>query len=74
MNNNIDLLKAVEDGNLLKVLSFFDPLIKKSLLNTPYQERMDLEQEIAIKILEKMKKLQLLKVPSFFEFIDCDNG
>lgn len=64
---------AIENGNLLKIISIFEPLIKKSLRNTPYQDRLDLEQEIAIKIFEKMNKLQLLEVPSFFEFIDCEN-
>lgn len=46
--DNLSLLSAVEEGNLLQVISFFEPSIKKNLRNTPYQERNDLEQEIAI--------------------------
>lgn len=64
--DNLSLLSAVEEGNLLQVISFFEPSIKKNLRNTPYQERNDLEQEIAMKIWEKIKKLQSLEVPTFF--------
>ncbi|WP_152657520.1 helix-turn-helix domain-containing protein [Oceanobacillus sp. CFH 90083] len=72
--DNLSLLSAVEEGNILQVISFFEPSIKKNLRNTPYQERNDLEQEISMKILEKINKLQSLEVPTFFEFIDCESG
>ncbi|MCC2251461.1 helix-turn-helix domain-containing protein [Virgibacillus sp. AGTR] len=72
--DNQSLLSALEEGNLLRIISFFEPSIRKNLRNTPYQERSDLEQEITIKILEKIEKLQLLEVPTFFEFIDCGDG
>lgn len=74
MMDNQNLLLVVEEGNLLKIISLFEQSIKKNLRNTPFQERMDLEQEIAIKILEKMKKVQSLEAPTFFEFLDCDIG
>ncbi|MBS7429372.1 MULTISPECIES: helix-turn-helix domain-containing protein [Virgibacillus] len=72
--NSSNLLEAVENGDLIQILSIFEPTIKKNLRNTTYQERSDLEQEIAIKILEKMVKFKALEAPSFFEFIDCEKG
>ncbi|MED4140176.1 helix-turn-helix domain-containing protein [Priestia megaterium] len=52
-----------------EVLQMFEPKIKKSLLNTHFQEREDLEQEIKIKIYEKIDVLTEMYVPGFFEFI-----
>ncbi|QSX24144.1 helix-turn-helix domain-containing protein [Priestia megaterium] len=53
-----------------EVLEMFEPKIKKSLLNTHFQEREDLEQEIKIKIYEKIDVLNDMYVPGFFEFIE----
>ncbi|MCM3358151.1 hypothetical protein [Psychrobacillus sp. MER TA 171] len=57
----------------LELIKEFRPKIKKSLQNTPVQEREDLEQEIMIKIYEKMNFIQSLKAPNFFEFIEENN-
>ncbi|WP_375335792.1 hypothetical protein [Bacillus sp. WMMC1349] len=53
-----------------EVIDKFLPKIKKSLKNTSIQEREDLEQEIKIKIFEKLKVLTEIKAPGFFEFLD----
>lgn len=42
--------------------------IKKNLKQTEIKERDDLEQEIKIKIIEKVPELLDEEVPSFFEF------
>lgn len=52
------------------IIEEFTPKIKKSLNNTSPQEREDLEQEIKLKIYEKLKILQSISSPSFFEFIE----
>lgn len=53
-----------------EILKEFKPKIKKSLLNTPIQEREDLEQEIMIKIFEKLNLIQNITAPTFFDFIN----
>lgn len=50
------------------ILSEFDTKIKLSLRNTDYQEREDLEQEIKLKIIEKLYTVQLRNPPSFWSF------
>ncbi|WP_036803248.1 hypothetical protein [Pontibacillus halophilus] len=52
-----------------QIINAFDPKIKKVLANTPLQEREDLEQEIKIKIYEKMDVLDSFNAPGFFEFL-----
>ncbi|MGR0121657.1 hypothetical protein [Bacillus halotolerans] len=51
------------------LITVFSPKIKKSLKNTDVQEQEDLEQEIKIKIYEKMMLLQQIQAPGFFEFL-----
>lgn len=53
-----------------EIIEQFSLKIKKSLVNTPYQEREDLEQEIKIKIYEKMDIINNITAPGFFEFIN----
>ncbi|WP_410985022.1 hypothetical protein [Bacillus cereus] len=64
--------EALTKSNFNEVLKSFLPKIKKSLRNTPFQEREDLEQEIKLKIYEKMDMLDDFSPPSFFEFIEKD--
>lgn len=52
------------------IIEEFTPKIKKSLNNTPYQEQEDLEQEIKMKIYEKISVIEQLSAPGFFEFMD----
>ncbi|MBJ8056603.1 hypothetical protein JDS87_33490, partial [Bacillus cereus] len=47
----------------------FTPMIKKKLQNTAYQEREDLEQELYIKLIEKVDWLIYQEGPGFWEFI-----
>ncbi|MBB4823178.1 hypothetical protein HNO89_000396 [Sporosarcina luteola] len=54
---------------LEEIIREFTPKIKKSLSNTSWQEREDLEQEIIIKIYNKYKLLENSPVPGFFEFL-----
>ena len=49
------------------ILKEFTPIIKKGLQNTPLQEREDLEQEIKIKILEKIDMLMEQEAPDFLD-------
>ncbi|MCI0768091.1 hypothetical protein [Bacillus sp. TL12] len=57
-------------SNYEVILQFFNLKIRKCLQNTPYQEREDLEQEITLKIFEKMNVINDLEVPGFFEFLN----
>ncbi|WIY58991.1 hypothetical protein [Bacillus arachidis] len=53
-----------------EIIVKFSPKINKSLRNTPIQEREDLEQEIMMKIYEKIPFLQNMSAPTFFDFIE----
>ncbi|HFR4168324.1 hypothetical protein [Bacillus cereus] len=67
--------KNVTSCNYDDLLQLFNHTIRKSLRNTPYQEREDLEQEIKIKIYEKINVIEELPIPGFFDFIKSkDNG
>ncbi|BCB36018.1 hypothetical protein BCJMU51_0886 [Bacillus cereus] len=41
--------------------------------NTPFQEREDLEQEIKLKIYEKIDVFDNFSAPGFFDFIEGVN-
>lgn len=56
-----------------KVIADFEPKIKKVLVNTPAQERDDLEQELKIKIYQKMKTLEEIDAPGFIDFLDNEH-
>ncbi|PGB58592.1 hypothetical protein [Bacillus toyonensis] len=56
--------------NYEEILRIFKFKICSCLQNTPYQEREDLEQEIKMKIFEKIDVINTLEVPGFFEFLD----
>lgn len=59
----------IEKKNELNdILDKFEYKIKKSLKNTNYQEREDLEQEIKLKIMEKISSVKFNKPPSFWSF------
>ena len=46
----------------------FSPKIKQCLHQTSYQEREDLEQEIKLKIIEKLATVEFQEAPSFWDF------
>ncbi|PKJ52464.1 helix-turn-helix domain-containing protein [Bacillus sp. SN10] len=66
--------KFSSDNNFEEILKLFLPKIKKSLRNTPFQEREDLEQEIKLKIYEKIYVFDGFSAPGFFDFIEGING
>ncbi|AUD24542.1 MULTISPECIES: hypothetical protein [Bacillus] len=56
-----------------EIIEMFSPKINKCIQNTPFQERENIEQEIKIKILEKIPVLQDITAPTFFDFIEQSN-
>ncbi|WP_071392967.1 hypothetical protein [Bacillus tuaregi] len=58
------------DMDIDELISNFQPKIKASLRHTASQEREDLEQEITIKIIEKMETIQNLEAPGFWDFLE----
>lgn len=60
----------IKKKEIEEILKRFNPQIKKVLKNTSYQEREDLEQEIKVKILEKLNSLNIESTPGFWEFIN----
>lgn len=52
----------------LTIIENFIPKIKHCLHNTDYQEREDLEQEIKLKIIEKLATVRFQDAPSFWDF------
>ncbi|MGE7599941.1 hypothetical protein [Lysinibacillus fusiformis] len=46
----------------------FSPKIKQCLHQTSYQEREDLEQEIKLKIIEKLATKEFINTPRFWDF------
>ena len=52
----------------LTIIENFIPKIKQCLHNTDFQEREDLEQEIKLKIIEKLATVKFQDAPSFWDF------
>jgi hypothetical protein len=70
----IERRKAIVDKKLSKeelvnLIDSLNPKIKKSLKNTNYQDRNDLEQEIKLKIIESYEKIAAIEAPNFEEFL-----
>ncbi|MBP1970305.1 hypothetical protein J2Z83_002423 [Virgibacillus natechei] len=55
------------------LLTKFKPKIKKSLNQTDYQKREELEQELKLKLYEKMPVIQNLEAPGLIEFLGLIN-
>ncbi|GAF11866.1 hypothetical protein JCM19046_573 [Bacillus sp. JCM 19046] len=51
------------------ILVDFNAKIKKSLYQTTPNNRDDLEQEIKIKLYEKLAVIQNIEAPGFYEFV-----
>lgn len=66
----MEALNGMKNMSYEEIVKMFSPRITKCLRNTPIQEREDLEQEIKIKIFEKMDLIQNIKAPDFFEFVE----
>ncbi|GAA0504388.1 hypothetical protein GCM10008986_34910 [Salinibacillus aidingensis] len=68
MQNSGDYLKNEEVKQVIEELT---PRIKSSIRNTAYQEREDLEQEIIIKIIEKIRLFERKDSPGFWDFVQA---
>lgn len=55
-----------------EVIRMLMPSIKKASLQTPIEHREDLEQEIYLKIVQKVNQENLEELPNFFEVINSD--
>ena len=55
---------------VIKFIEKFEPKINKSLLNTDYQDREDLRQEIQLKMTEKINEIEANNPPSFWKLIN----
>ncbi|MGE8036775.1 hypothetical protein B1B04_10570 [Lysinibacillus sp. KCTC 33748] len=53
----------------LTIIENFIPKIKQCLHNTDFQEREDLEQEIKLKIIEKLATVDFQDAPSFWDIL-----
>ncbi|MFD0953073.1 hypothetical protein [Virgibacillus natechei] len=62
----------MENEEVKKIIKELTPRIKSSITNTTYQERENLEQELAIKI-EKLQMFECRYSPGFWEFIQENN-
>lgn len=61
--------KAKEDNEAIeKIVKIFTPKIKKTLLQTSFQNRNDLEQELILKLVNLIKMYDLNEVVGFWEF------
>jgi len=61
-------LENQQTEETLAIIENFIPKIKHCLHNTDYQEREDLEQEIKLKIIEKLATVKFQDAPSFWDF------
>jgi quinol monooxygenase YgiN len=61
--------KKLSKEELVDLIDSLNPKIKKSLKNTNYQDRNDLEQEIKLKIIESYEKIAAIDAPNFEEFL-----
>ncbi|MFC9541645.1 hypothetical protein ACFTQ7_17470 [Lysinibacillus sp. NPDC056959] len=61
-------LENQHNEEALTVIENFTPKIKQCLHNTDYQEREDLEQEIKLKIIEKLATVKFQDAPRFWDF------
>lgn len=62
------ILENQYNEDTLTIIENFIPKIKQCLHNTDFQEREDLEQEIKLKIIEKLATVEFQNAPSFWDF------
>ncbi|MCC2248969.1 hypothetical protein JUJ52_03225 [Virgibacillus sp. AGTR] len=56
-------------SDVSELIEDFNWKIKQSLNNTSYQDREDLEQEIKLKIIEKIYTVEFNDPPTLWDFI-----
>lgn len=64
--------KLDDEKSISSLLQQFESSIKKSLYQTSYNHREDLNQELNIKILDAVRDYNFDKCPGFWEFIRLD--
>ena len=62
------ILENQYNEETITIIENFIPKIKQCLHNTDFQEREDLEQEIKLKIIEKLATVEFQDAPSFWDF------
>ncbi|KFN03478.1 hypothetical protein D0U04_14625 [Bacillus clarus] len=62
--------ELIDSKPIEEIIDEFSSLIKRKLRNTSFQEREDLEQELKIKIWDKVNILMEQEVPGFWEFVE----
>lgn len=67
---DVGKLQSKQELNYEEIIRDFNQKIKNILKSTSLQEREDLEQEIKIKILEKIDLLNHINCPGFFDYIN----
>ncbi|MDA2384047.1 hypothetical protein PDN41_20255 [Bacillus cereus] len=60
----------INTENFEVMVELFQPKIQQCIKHTPLREREDLEQELKLKIYEKINLMHNFSAPGFFEFIE----
>ena len=63
-----------DDHSLVTVIELFAPKIHHSLMQTTYQYREDLSQELKLKLLDCIRNYEVDNVPGYFQMIDLLEG
>ena len=69
----MSLIKKAQENDTKAVESIifrFNPKIQKSLLQTDFQNRNDLKQEVSIKMIEAIYKYDINSIPGFWEYVN----
>lgn len=56
-----------------KILNAFKPKIKKSLQQSKYQNRADIEQELQVKLISIIKMYEVNEIDGFWKFYERQN-
>lgn len=57
-----------------EVIELLKPAIKKSIIQTPFEYREELQQELYLKIIKKISEEKIADLPDFFEMIEVQEG
>ncbi|WP_416147932.1 helix-turn-helix domain-containing protein [Salipaludibacillus sp. HK11] len=76
----LELIKEVQyddskrEAAIKQLITIFEPKIKKSLNNTSFQNKSDLEQELVLKMIEIVDKYEVDNTINIFDYICIDNS
>ncbi|MDQ0207454.1 hypothetical protein [Alkalicoccobacillus murimartini] len=62
------MIKENKKNRQEELIRKMEPKIKKSVRTVPWQYREDVEQEIKMKVMESIEKVNTYDVPTFFEY------